>query len=113
MEEIRVPTIGENIESGEVVKVLVAVGDRIAAEQPLLELETDKAVVEIPAPRAGTVKKILVKAGDTIKIGQAIVELEPEAGAKAAPEPARKAKPAAQAETPAPAGKQDLERFRR
>jgi pyruvate dehydrogenase E2 component (dihydrolipoamide acetyltransferase) len=77
MEAIRVPTIGENIESGDVVKVLVTVGQTIQVDQPLLELETDKAVVEIPAPRGGTVKKILVKAGDTIKIGQVIVEIDP------------------------------------
>ena len=75
-EEISVPTIGENIESGDVVKVLVAVGDRISKDQPILELETDKAVVEVPSPLAGKVTRILVKSGETIKIGQPVVVLE-------------------------------------
>lgn len=87
LQEIHVPTIGENIESGDIVKVLVAVGDRIATDQPILELETDKAVVEIPSRLAGKVTKILVKAGQTINIGQAVIVVETAEEAGSAPVP--------------------------
>jgi pyruvate dehydrogenase E2 component (dihydrolipoamide acetyltransferase) len=75
-QQIRVPEIGENIESGEVVTVMVAVGDVVAVDQPLAELETDKAVLELPSPVAGRVTNILIAPGDTVQIGQVVVELE-------------------------------------
>lgn len=94
------PEIGENVTSGEVVKVLVSVGDVLTLEQPIAELETDKAVVELPSPVAGKVAKILMSAGDTVSIGQVVMQVEgaaatPEApSAKgAAPRPAEKAAP--------------------
>ena len=62
--EFVLPELGEGMEAGDVVQVLVTVGDSIAEEQPVLELETDKAVVEVPAPVTGTVKAIHVQAGD-------------------------------------------------
>ena len=77
------PELGESIESGDVVQVLVAVGDRIAAEQSLLEIETDKAVVEVPSPVGGSVTAIHVAAGDKAAVGQLIVTLETEAAALA------------------------------
>lgn len=76
MAEFTLPDLGENIEGGDVVNVLVATGDQVSEDQPLLEIETDKAMVEVPSPSAGTIGKIMVKAGDTVKIGQAILELE-------------------------------------
>jgi pyruvate dehydrogenase E2 component (dihydrolipoamide acetyltransferase) len=70
------PELGESIESGDVVQVLVAVGDRIAAEQSVLELETDKAMVEVPSPVGGSVTAIHVAPGDRAAVGQLIVTLE-------------------------------------
>ena len=67
-ELIRVPDIGNG--QGEVIELLVKVGDKIEAEQSLMTLESDKASMEIPAPKAGVVKSIKVKVGDTIgKVG--------------------------------------------
>ena len=70
------PELGESIESGDIVQVLVAVGDRIAAEQSVLELETDKAMVEVPSPVGGSVTAIHVAPGDRAAVGQLIVTLE-------------------------------------
>ena len=70
------PELGESIESGDVVQVLVAVGDHIAAEQSVLEIETDKAVVEVPSPVGGSVTAIHVATGDKAAVGQLIVTLE-------------------------------------
>ncbi len=99
-ETIRVPDIGNG--QGEVIELLVKVGDRIEADQSLLTLESDKASMEIPAPKAGVVKAIKVKIGDTLKEGDAILELEAE-GATTAPEAEEPAPPAAEAPPPAAA----------
>jgi pyruvate dehydrogenase E2 component (dihydrolipoamide acetyltransferase) len=74
--EVRVPSVSENVKQGKVVTVLVAPGDTVAAEQALIELETDKAVVEIPSPLAGRITEITVTAGETIAIGAVIARLE-------------------------------------
>src|SRR5947207_11414097 len=74
--EIKLPILGENVDSGTVVKVLVSVGDSVTADQPVVDLETDKASVEVPASASGTVKEIRVKEGDTIKVGQVLLTLE-------------------------------------
>ena len=112
-ELIRVPDIGSG--EGEVIELFVKVGDRIEAEQSLLTLESDKASMEIPAPKAGVVKSLKVKLGDRLKEGDELLELETEdAGASApAPEPkteaATPATPAAApAATPAPASSQEI-----
>ncbi len=84
------PELGEGMEAGDVVQVLVTVGDTIAAEQPVLELETDKAVVEVPTPVSGTVKAIHVQAGDKAAVGQLLLTVEmlaPTVAAGAAPRP--------------------------
>lgn len=73
---IKLPELGENIDSGTVVKVLVEVGDEVKKDQPLIELETEKAVVEVPASQAGTIESIKVEEGATINVGDVIVELE-------------------------------------
>lgn len=75
-EEIKLPDLGDNISSGTIVSIFVSEGDTIVAEQGLLELETDKAVIEVPSPGAGKIIKILVKSGDEIHVGQTILELE-------------------------------------
>jgi pyruvate dehydrogenase E2 component (dihydrolipoamide acetyltransferase) len=99
--DFKLPELGENIESGDVVNVLVHEGDQIEANDGVIELETDKAVVEIPCAHAGRVAKLHVKKGDTVKVGQTLLTVETEAAATAkAPEtsaPAAAPKPVATA----------------
>ena len=99
--DFKVPELGENISSGDVVKILVREGQAIEANQGVLELETDKAVIEIPCSQAGTVTKLHVKKGDTVKVGQTLITLD---SASAAPAAAAAAKPAT-GEKPVPAAK--------
>ncbi|MEI6239772.1 MAG: dihydrolipoamide acetyltransferase family protein [Planctomycetia bacterium] len=96
--EFKLPDLGENIASGDVVTVFVSPGDVVKPGQPLLEVETDKAVIEVPCPPGGRVASVLVKKGDTVKVGQTLVMLEPAAGGAAAA--AAPAKPAAAAPAP-------------
>jgi len=74
-QEIKVPSIGEGIESVDIVEVLVEPGQKIEVEEPLIEVESDKAAAEIPSPAAGVVDKILVQAGDTATVGQVFMTL--------------------------------------
>ena len=93
-ELIRVPDIGSG--EGEVIELFVKVGDKVEADQSILTLESDKASMEIPAPKAGIVKSLKIKLGDRLKEGDELLELEAE-GAAAAPEapaPAAAEKPA-------------------
>jgi len=76
MAQFTLPDLGENIEGGDVVNILVSEGDQVTAEQPLLEIETDKAMVEIPSPSSGTIGKIHIKSGDTVTIGQALLDID-------------------------------------
>ena len=113
-ELIRVPDIGTG--EGEVIELFVKVGDRIEAEQSLLTLESDKASMEIPAPKAGVIKSLAVKLGDRLKEGDDLLELEvegeddsaapaeTEAPAQAASEPAEAPAPVAPAASETPAG---------
>ncbi|KAA6166324.1 dihydrolipoyllysine-residue acetyltransferase [Pseudomonas marginalis] len=105
-ELIRVPDIGSG--EGEVIELFVKVGDKVEADQSILTLESDKASMEIPAPKAGVVKSLKVKLGDRLKEGDELLELEIEGAADAAPAaaapaaaPAPAEKPAAAAEAPA------------
>lgn len=82
--EFRLPELGENIEAGNVLKVLVAVGNVIKADQPVLELETDKATIEVPSPVGGTVKFLHVKDGQKLKVGGLILTVEEGAAAPGA-----------------------------
>lgn len=97
--ELKIPALGEGIESGDVLEVFVKPGDTIKKDDALLELETDKATVTVPASTAGKVVAVLVSAGQTVKIGEAVVTVEATSAA-AAPAPAATA-PAP--EKPAPA----------
>ena len=99
-ELIRVPDIGSG--EGEVIELFVKVGDRIEADQSILTLESDKASMEVPAPKAGVIKSLKVKLGDRLKEGDELLELEVE-GAAAAPEAAAPAAAPAAAEKPAAA----------
>lgn len=108
MFEFALPDLGEGIHEGQVVNVLVKEGDTIAEYQPMLEIETDKAAVEIPSPKAGVVASVLVKPGQVVKVGEVMLTIDEAAGdgktAKAAAKPAAKAAPAqaAAAATQAP-----------
>lgn len=75
MNSISLPEIGEGIEKALVINVFVSHGDTIQKEQPVIEIETDKAAIELPSPYDGTVQKVLVNVGDTINIGQLIAKV--------------------------------------
>lgn len=104
--EVRLPEISENVASGDVTKVLVKVGDVVAIDQPLVELETEKAVFEVPSTAAGVVTEIRLKAGDSVNVGGVIAKIETEAkqgaavSAPAAPKIATAPAPTPQTYTP-------------
>ena len=75
MNELKLPEIGENISQGTAIKILVKVGDTIKKGQSILELETDKAVVEIPSNMEGTINEILIKTGSVVKVGQPVFKI--------------------------------------
>ena len=86
--EVKVPDLGDGLDSGDVLNVLVAVGDVVQAEQGIIELETEKAVAEIPTTQPGRVAAVHVKVGQTVAIGESIVTLDPsDKGAAAADQP--------------------------
>src|SRR5437868_6291475 len=103
--EVKVPDIGD-FKSIEVIEVLVKPGDRVAKEQSLITLESDKATMEIPSPAAGVVKELKVKTGDKVSQGSLILTLE-SAGAQPAVE--KPAAPPAPAQSAAPAAKGDVD----
>ena len=76
LSEFKVPELGENVAGGDVTRVLVNVGDTIARDQPVLELETDKATIEVPSSVAGVVKEIKVKKGDKVKVGAVVLTVD-------------------------------------
>jgi pyruvate dehydrogenase E2 component (dihydrolipoamide acetyltransferase) len=80
MSEFILPNLGDGVAQGDVLKVLVKVGDTLAVDQSVLELETDKATIEVPSDVAGKVTAIKVKAGDKVKPGQAVLTLEGSTG---------------------------------
>ena len=86
--EFTLPDLGENIASGDIVSVFVSEGDVVKPGQALLEVETDKAVIEVPCPPGGRVEKVLVKKGETVKVGQPLVLLGAADGAAAPAKPA-------------------------
>jgi pyruvate dehydrogenase E2 component (dihydrolipoamide acetyltransferase) len=76
IKEIILPEISENIDKGDVVKVLVKAGDQIEVDQPVIELETDKAMFEVPSTESGVVKETKVKEGDSVKVGGVILTID-------------------------------------
>ena len=80
--DFKLPELGENVHGGDVLRVLVNLGDTVANDQPVVELETDKATIEVPSSVAGTVKDINVKPGDKVKVGQTIFVFEAGQGGK-------------------------------
>ena len=99
--EIRVPTLGESVSEATVGTWFKKVGDAIKADEPLLELETDKVTIEVPAPAAGTLSEIVAQAGETVGLGALLGQISAGNGAAAAP--AQAAAPAAAAPAPAAA----------
>src|SRR5580765_5996746 len=75
--EFKIPELGENVEKGDVTRVLVKVGDVVRVDQPVIELETDKATVEVPSSVSGKVLEIKVKAQDKVKVGQTVFVVDP------------------------------------
>src|SRR5579859_6023365 len=93
--EFKLPAVGENIDKAEIGGLRVAVGDTIAADQIVMEIETDKAVFELPCPQAGRITKIHVKPGDTVQTGAALLTIDEtvaEAGGQSASAPAAEKK---------------------
>ena len=83
--EIRVPTLGESVTEATIGTWFKKVGDTIAADEPLVELETDKVTVEVPAPAAGTLAEISVKEGETVEVGALLGSIAEGQGKAAAP----------------------------
>jgi pyruvate dehydrogenase E2 component (dihydrolipoamide acetyltransferase) len=99
--EFKLPELGENIEQGDLVRLMVAPGAAVSAGQSVMELETDKAVVEVPSSVTGTIQEIKVKEGDKIKVGQVIFTVDG-ADAKSSAQPTAQAPAATPAPSPAP-----------
>jgi 2-oxoisovalerate dehydrogenase E2 component (dihydrolipoyl transacylase) len=93
------PDLGEGLTEGEVVRWLVAVGDTVVVDQPVAEVETAKAVVEVPCPWAGTVTKLHAGEGEEVEVGKPLISIDLDAGAAPAP-PAADAEPQEAAEAP-------------
>ena len=85
--EFKLPDLGEGIHEGEIVEVLVSVGDRVEDGQSIMVIETDKATTEVPSPVTGVVKEIKVKAGDTVSVGDVLMTFTEEGEAEAPEEP--------------------------
>jgi len=101
--EFKLPELGENIDQGDLVRLMISPGATVTQGQAVMELETDKAVVEVPSTVSGVVKEIRVKEGEKVKVGQVIFTFENGAGGAArAPSPVREPAPAS-ATTPSPA----------
>jgi pyruvate dehydrogenase E2 component (dihydrolipoamide acetyltransferase) len=108
--EVKIPDLGENVTGGQIINVFAVAGEMIEIDQPMIELETDKATIEVPCPIGGKVLDVLVKPGDKVKIGQTVLNLDavsqpavqkpapavsapPEKPAPATPKPAESPKP--------------------
>lgn len=99
--EVKLPELGEGVTEGELVKWLVKPGDSVKADQPIAEIMTDKATVEVPSPQAGVVKDLKFKAGEVIKVESVMLTLDGSGAAISKPAPAQTSKPAPAA-APAP-----------
>jgi 2-oxoglutarate dehydrogenase E2 component (dihydrolipoamide succinyltransferase) len=107
--EIRVPTLGESVTEATIGKWFKKAGDAIAADEPLVELETDKVTIEVPAPAAGTLSEIAAKDGETVGVGALLGTISAGDGAKSAAKEPAKAEPAKEAAVAQAAGKAGAE----
>src|SRR5690606_24344659 len=99
--DVKVPAAGESISEVIIGSWLKSVGDRVAADEPIVEVETDKATLEVPAPVAGVLTEQLYAPGDTVAVGAVVARIDETQAAAAAPEPAPPAEaPPAPAEAP-------------
>src|SRR3954464_10760240 len=104
MTEIRVPTLGESVTEATIGRWFKKAGDAVAVDEPLVELETDKVTIEVPAPSAGVLGEIAAKDGETVAVGALLGQInDGAAGAKPAAAPAKAAAPAAPPPAAAPA----------
>jgi 2-oxoglutarate dehydrogenase E2 component (dihydrolipoamide succinyltransferase) len=104
MTEIRVPTLGESVTEATIGRWFKKAGDAVAVDEPLVELETDKVTIEVPAPFAGTLGEIVAKDGETVAVGALLGQItEGAGGAKPAAAPAKAAEPAPAKAAPAAA----------
>ena len=101
MTEIRVPTLGESVTEATIGRWFKKAGDEVKVDEPLVELETDKVTIEVPAPTAGVLSDIAAKDGETVAVGALLGEIKP--GAGASPAPAKAATSPAPKPPPAPA----------
>jgi pyruvate dehydrogenase E2 component (dihydrolipoamide acetyltransferase) len=99
--DIKLPELGENIEGGDVLRVMVKAGEAIKKDQPVLELETDKATIEVPSSAGGVVKEVKVNAGEKVKVGQTIFIVDEDGAGDIAEAPKTEA-PKTEASQPAP-----------
>ena len=108
--EIKVPTLGESVTEATVAKWFKAVGDAVVADEPLVELETDKVTLEVPASASGTLAAIDAAEGDTVEVGALLGSIAEGAGAvRAAPAQTAPAEPAPQAQAPTQASSNVVE----
>src|SRR5580765_1753226 len=104
MAEIRVPTLGESVTEATIGKWFKKPGEAVAVDEPLVELETDKVTIEVPAPSAGTLGEIVATDGQTVAVGALLGQInEGAAGAKPAAAPVKAAAPTPSAPPPAAA----------
>src|SRR5229473_2245845 len=102
MTEIRVPTLGESVTEATIGRWFKKAGDAVAVDEPLVELETDKVTIEVPAPSAGTLGEIAAKDGETVAVGALLGQINDGAAGAAAKPAAAPAKAAAPAPPPPP-----------
>src|SRR5216117_968756 len=103
MTDIRVPTLGESVTEATIGRWFKKAGDAVAVDEPLVELETDKVTIEVPAPSAGTLGEITARDGETVAVGALLGQINDGAAAAAAKPAAAPAKAAAPAPAPAAA----------
>src|ERR1700761_5328449 len=103
MTEIRVPTLGESVTEATIGRWFKKAGDAVAVDEPLVELETDKVTIEVPAPSAGTLGEITAKDGETVAVGALLGQITDGAAAKSAAAPVKAAASAPSSPPPAAA----------
>jgi pyruvate dehydrogenase E2 component (dihydrolipoamide acetyltransferase) len=106
--EFKLPELGENIESADVLTVLVKNGDKIEKDQSIIEIETDKATIEVPSNVAGIITDLKIKEGDKVKVGQVILTVD-EAGKSNGEKPAKKAEAKPESKEVQPSQKSEKE----
>ena len=94
MTEIRVPTLGESVTEATIGRWFKKAGEQVAVDEPLVELETDKVTIEVPAPAAGVLSEIAAKDGETVAVGALLGQIKDGAAAAKAAAPAAAARPA-------------------